>query len=77
MAPRHQLAVVRQSVERNGGTGVEGADAGAPEFDDMAVAAERAAEVARNRAHIGAFAAFGLEHRRVGVGGHQRQADRR
>ena len=37
----------------------------------MAVAAERAAEVARNRAHISAFAAFGFEDRGVGVGGHQ------
>ena len=36
--------------------------------DDMAEAAERAAHVAGERAHIGALAAFGLEHRVVGVG---------
>src|SRR5580704_6570482 len=47
--PGHELAIVRQSVERNGGFDVEGADASAPQFDHMAVATERAAEVPRNR----------------------------
>ncbi len=37
----------------------------------MSVAAERAAEIARDRAHVGALAAFGLEHRGVGLGGYQ------
>ena len=37
----------------------------------MSITAERPAEVARDRAHVGALAAFGLEHRVVGVSRYQ------
>ena len=37
----------------------------------MSVAAERAAEIPRDRAHVGALAAFGLEHSFIGLSRHQ------
>ena len=73
MARAIKLGVVRQAVERHAVVGRKGADPRAPELDHMAVAAERAAEVARDRAHVGALAAFGLEHGRVAVGLDERE----
>src|SRR5690606_21886283 len=45
----------------------ERVDLGAAQLGDVAVAAEVAAEVARDRAHIGALAALDLEHGRIGI----------
>ena len=45
----------------------EGPDPRAPQGRDMAEAAERPAEIARDGAHIGALAAIGLEHRPVAL----------
>ena len=45
----------------------ERADAGAPQRPHMAEGSRAAAEIARERAHIGALAALGLEHRVLGV----------
>ena len=58
----HQARVVGQAIERNRRVGGKRADAGPAQFDHMAVAAERAAEIAGDRAHVGALAALGLEH---------------
>src|SRR5215831_3279888 len=47
---------------------VEGGDTRAPKRDQVPVAAEHGAHVARKRAHVGALAAAGLEVGRGGIG---------
>ena len=53
-----------KAVEWNRCFGDERTDARARQLGDMSVAAERAAEVARDRAHVSALAAFGLKYGR-------------
>ena len=67
----HQIRVVRQPIERNAGVGRKRTDAGPTQFDHMSVAPKRATEIPRNRAHVGALAAFGLEHRCIGLSRYQ------
>ena len=74
---QRRCARVRRSLRRleaGRRLGVERPDAQAAQKDDMAVAAERSPEVARQRAHIGALAAFGFEPRLVALGGDEREA---
>jgi hypothetical protein len=51
----------------------ERGDHGAAQRRDMAETAKLAAEIARQRPHIGALAAFDLEHRVIGVGASQQR----
>ena len=61
----------RQGGERHGIVFVERPDAGTPQRGDMAEATERAAQIAGDRAHIGALAAPRFEHGAVAVGGYE------
>ena len=56
-----------EAFQRNHGVGPERADGGPPQRAHVAQRAEQAAHVAGDGAHIGALAAFGLEHRMVNV----------
>ena len=62
------MAQSLQLFQRNHGFFAEWPDRGPPQRADMAETAQSAAEIAGQRAHIGALAAFGLEHRMIGVG---------
>src|ERR1700722_6793261 len=67
----HQIRVIRQTIEGSACIDRKRADAGPAQFDHMSVAAERAAEIPRDRAHVGALTAFGLQHRVIGLSRYQ------
>ena len=62
------MAQSLQLFQQNHGFFAEWPDCGPPQSTDMAKTAQSAAEIAGERPHIGAFAAFGFQHRMIGVG---------
>ena len=67
LAGRGSMAQSLQLFQRNHVALAERPDRGPPQRADMAETAEHPAEIAGERPHIGAFAAFGLEHGMVAI----------
>ncbi len=63
------MAQSLQLFQQNHGFFAKRPDRDPAQRADMAETAQSAAQVAGERAHIGALAAFGVQHRVIGVGG--------